>query len=120
MVDQNFCNYGTCSHTTWKSSSWICVNFLSCKRNTISCSLNKRYNLHKIVYNVPGFICKVTTHPDLVCVCGLKEILEEMNLALLLKDGIGQILSCNTTFQLDFYASSLIFRHSELVVFLNC
>lgn len=62
------------------------------------------YNLHEIAYDVPGYIWKLSTHPDLVCVCALKEILEEMDRVLLLKDDCGQILSYNTTFQLgDFY-----------------
>ena len=68
------------------------------------------YNLNEIAYDVPGFIWKITTHPDLVCVCGLKQLFEEMDRVLLLK-GVGLILSYDTTFQLgDFYVSPLIFR----------
>lgn len=30
------------------------------------------YNLHEIAYDVPGFTQRITTFPDLVCVCGLQ------------------------------------------------
>ena len=48
---------------------------------------------------------------DLVCVCGMQEMLKELDRVLLLGD-CGQVLSYDTTFQLgDFYVSSLTFRH---------
>ena len=69
------------------------------------------YNLHELVYDIPGFIWKVTKHPALICVCGSKEILEEMDRVLLL-DNSGQILSYGTTGRLgDFYVSLLISCH---------
>ena len=56
-----------------------------------------------LLQNNPGFVWKITTFPDLVCVCGLKELLNEADRV---------ILSYDTTFQLgDFYVSLLIFRH---------
>ena len=30
------------------------------------------YNLHEIAFDIPGFTRKITTFPDLVCVCGLQ------------------------------------------------
>lgn len=69
------------------------------------------YNLHELAYSVPGFVRKIVTYPNLICVCGLEEIVEEMNRILLLNEN-GQLLSYDTTFQMgDFYVSSLIFRH---------
>lgn len=69
------------------------------------------YNLHEIAYDIPGFVWKITSYPDLICVCGLQEILNELDRVLLL-DSSAQILSYDTTFQLgDFYVSPLIFRH---------
>ena len=72
------------------------------------------YNLHEIAYDTPGFIWKITTYPDLICVCGLHKILEELEKVVALKATPGmQLLSNGTTFQLgDFYVSPLIFRHT--------
>lgn len=72
------------------------------------------YKLHEIANDIPGFIWKITTYPDLICVCGLHEILEELEKVVALKATPGtQLLSCDTTFQLgDFYVSPLTFRHT--------
>ena len=68
------------------------------------------YNLHEIAYDIAGFFWKITTFPDLVCVCGLKELLDEADRVMHI--GGDQLLSYDTTFQLgDFYVSPLIFRH---------
>ena len=70
------------------------------------------YNLHEIAYDLPGFVWKIVTFPDLICVCGLQEILDELDRVLLL-DSPSQLLSYDTTFQLgDFYVSPLLFRHA--------
>ena len=79
--------------------------------NSKHLSRDSLYNLHELGYDIPGFVWKVTTLPDLACVCGMQEMLEEFDRVLLLGD-CGQVLSYDTTFQLgDFYVSSLIFRH---------
>ena len=68
------------------------------------------YNKHELAYDIPGFIRKITTYPDLVCICGLQEILEEANKVLQLKSP-SQLLSYDTTFKLgDFYVSPLLFK----------
>ena len=70
------------------------------------------YNLHEIAYDIPGYIHKIITFPDLVCVCGVQEVLEELDRTLLLGSS-DQLLSYDTTFQLgDFYVSPLLFRHT--------
>ena len=43
------------------------------------------YNFHEIAYDIPGFIWKITTYLDLICVCGLREILEELEKVVALK-----------------------------------
>ena len=43
------------------------------------------YNKHELAYDIPGFIRKITTYPDLVCISGLQEILEQANKVLQLK-----------------------------------
>lgn len=37
------------------------------------------YNLHEISYDTPDFIWKITTFPDLLCICGLKALLTEFD-----------------------------------------
>ena len=48
-------------------------------------SKDELYSLHQIVYDIPGFVWKITSYPDLVCVCGLQELLEEADKVLFLK-----------------------------------
>ena len=68
------------------------------------------YNKHELAYDIPGFIRKITTYPDLVCISGLQEILEQANKVLQLKSP-SQLLSYDTTFKLgDFYVSPLLFK----------
>ncbi len=69
------------------------------------------YNLHEIAYDLPNFVWKITTFPDLICICGLDELTEDIN-ALLMLPNTFQLLSYDTTFQLgDFYVSTLIVRY---------
>ena len=71
------------------------------------------YNLHEIATDNPSFIHKIETYPDMVCVCGRREILNEFEKVLLLQSPSSQLLSYDTTFQLgDFYVSALVFRHT--------
>ena len=66
-------------------------------------SKDELYNLHEIAYDTPGFVQKIATFPDLVCVCGLQEILDEADKVLMLEER-GQLLSYDMTFQLLFFA----------------
>ena len=71
------------------------------------------YNLHEMAVDMPDFIHTIHTHPDLVCVCGQRALLEEMDRVLLLNSPSAQLLSYDATFQLgDFYVSVLCFRHT--------
>ena len=79
--------------------------------NQTRISRDALYNMHELAYDIPGFIRKMTTYPDLVCICGLQEILEEANKVLQLKSP-SQLLSYDTTFKLgDFSVSPLLFKH---------
>ena len=70
------------------------------------------YNLHELVYDLDGFVAKVVTFPNLLVMCGSKNITIEMEKVLSLTSPLPQLLS-NTTFQLgDFYLSSILFRHT--------
>ena len=66
-------------------------------------SSDELYNLHELAYDIPGFVHKINTFPDLTCVCGLKELLDEADKVLMLNE-TQQLLSYDTTFQLgNFY-----------------
>ena len=70
------------------------------------------YNVHEMALDMENFVHHITTFPDMVIVCGLKQVLEEMELVLG-DGGIDQLLSYDTTFTMgDFYVSVLIFRHT--------
>ena len=71
------------------------------------------YNLHELALDLPDFIHSIHTHPDLVCVCGSKLLLNEFDRVLVLQSSGHQLLSYDTTFLLgDFYLSTLTFRHT--------
>ena len=71
------------------------------------------YNLHEIAYDLPDFMWTIQTFPDLTYVCGMKDILDQLDRLLLIESQAKQLLSYDTTFKLgDFYVSPLIFRHT--------
>ena len=71
------------------------------------------YNLHEIALDMPEFVHKIETYPDMLCVCGHKAILDEFDKVLLLHSPSPQLMSYDTTFQLgDFYVSVFTFRHT--------
>jgi len=45
------------------------------------------YNLHELAFDLPDFIHTIRTHPDLVCVCGNKQLFNELDRVLVLKYG---------------------------------
>ena len=83
------------------------------KLNEKRISNDSLYNLHEIAIDIPSFVHKIETYPDMICVCGRKEILDEFEKVLLLQSPSSQMLSYDTTFKLgDFYVSALVFRHT--------
>ena len=70
-------------------------------------------NVHEMALDMEGFVQYITTFPNLVVICGLKQILDEMEFVLN-ESCIDQLLSYNdTTFTMgDFYVSILIFRNT--------
>ena len=67
------------------------------KQSRISQDQDSLYNLHEIAYDIPGFIWKISIYPDLLCICGSQEIVDEVDRVLLL-DPNYQLLSYDTTF----------------------
>ena len=45
------------------------------------------YNLHEIVIDMPDSVNSIHMHPDLVCVCGSKQLLDKFDSVLLLQSG---------------------------------
>ncbi len=87
-------------------------NMQALQRQKVRLSHDGIYNLHELAYDIPDFVHKIITYPDLVVVCGLKGMLKECNRLLSLRLSNPQILSYDTTFQLgDFYVSPLLFRN---------
>ena len=70
------------------------------------------YYFHELAIDMPSYIHLIHTHPDLVCACGKKELLDELDCVLLIESPSAQLLSYDTTFKLrDFYVSVLAFKH---------
>ena len=70
-------------------------------------------NTHTIAYEEPNFVWKLTTVPDLLVICGMEAMLDELK-QLLKKPNPSQMLSYDTTFCLgDFYVSPLLCCVSE-------
>ena len=75
----------------------------------MGCTISINY----VALDLPDFIYTIRTHPDLVCVCGNKQLFDELDRVLVLKSPCHQLLSYDTTFQLgDFYVSVLSFPHT--------
>ena len=53
------------------------LRFKSLNFTRISC--DALYNLHEIAFDLPNFVWKITTFPDLVCICGLEELTDDIN-----------------------------------------
>ena len=72
------------------------------------------FNIHEIAYDIPQFIWKIMTYPNLICIFGMKDLLQEADQVLTLQDPPSpQLLSYDTTFKLgNFYLSSLLIRHT--------
>ena len=71
------------------------------------------YSIHELAIDIPEFVHKIETHPDLLCICGHSELLEEFDRVLTLDSDLPQLISYDTTFNLgDFYVSVLAFRHT--------
>ena len=71
------------------------------------------FNVHELAIDLPEFVHKIETYPDLLCICAYVEICEEFDRVLTLESELPQLISYDTTFQLgDFYVSILCFRHT--------
>ena len=95
--------------------------FICVKVRNIKMTINKQnrishdalYNIHEIAYDLPDFVWTIQTYPDLIVVCGMKDILDQMDRILQIESQSKQLFSYDTTFNLgDFFVSPLLFRHT--------
>ena len=70
-------------------------------------------NLHALAADLEDYVLKIDTFPDLVVVCGFKDLFQQLdNLISLNYCPKPVLLSYDATFQLgDFYVSAFLFRH---------
>ena len=77
-------------------------------RQSIHLLYDALYNTHELAHGLGDFVCKIITFPDLITICALKAVLQELDhiISAVTKSPI--LLSYDTMFQLvDFYVSSL-------------
>ena len=66
-----------------------------------------------LALDLKDIVHSIRIHPDVVCVCGSKQLCDEFDRVLVLQSPGHQLLSYDTTFQLgDFYLSTLTIRHT--------
>ena len=93
-------------------SKWL-IHKLMSARSSVLPSHDALYNIHELAYDLDGFIAKIITYPDLVLICGSKNMARELDQLLQCQSPAPQLLSYDTTFQLgDFFVSPLLFRHT--------
>ena len=81
-------------------------------RQSVRLTHDALYNVHELAYDLEDFVYKIITFPDLIIVCGLNVVLQELNRIISAITKTLILLSYDTTFQLgDFYVSPLLFRH---------
>ena len=88
------------------------ANIRAAKTTELRISRDAIMNLHEMAYEENGFIWHITTYPDLIVLCGLKEVLDLLT-ETLSWNRVDTLLSYDTTFCLgEFYVSPLLFRCS--------
>ena len=69
-----------------------------------------------MAFDLSGFVAKLTTYPDLIVICGMPCMMQELDSVLISASKSPLLLSYDTTFQLgDFYLSPLLFCHTLFV-----
>ena len=92
------------------------ANIQSKNRQKFRLSHDALYNLHELAFDLSGFVAKITTYPDLIVICGMPHMIQELDSVLISRSKSPTLLSYDTTFQLgDFYLSPLLFRHTLFV-----
>ena len=112
VVSKSDCPSGHTPICMPRNSSHV-ANIQQKERQKFRLTHDAIYNLHELAYDLENYVKVITTYPDLVVICGLDQIIKELNLVLQLESHQPQLLSYDTTFQLgDFYVSPLLFRHN--------
>ena len=65
-----------------------------------------------MAFDLDGYVSKIVTYPDLLVICGLKSMLNELNWIIYAGTQSPILLSYEITFKLgDFYVLTLLFHH---------
>lgn len=89
------------------------INLQYKERQMTRLSHDALYNMHEMAYDLDGFVKKITTYPDLIVICGISRVADELDALIQIETDLPQLLSYDTTFQLgDFYLSPFLFRHT--------
>ena len=98
-------------HCVPRNSQQVC-NIQHHERQKNRLSHDAIYNVHELSYDLGSFVRVIKTFPDLLIICGLDKIVEDLNMLLKVDSDQPQLLSYDTTFQLgDFFVSPLLYRH---------
>ena len=68
------------------------------KRQKFRLSHDALYNLHELAYDLNGFVHKIVIYPDLIVICSLKHLKDQLNSLVHLKTDLPILLSYDTTF----------------------
>jgi len=89
----------------------IC-NAQSLQQQASRLSHDALYNLHEMAYDTSGFVQRMETYPNLVVICALQDLIEELNRMIQADLNAPILLSYDTTFCLgDIYVSPFLYRH---------
>ena len=80
---------------------------------TLRLSSDAIINIHDLAYELPTFFHHITTYPDIVLICGMKEMIEEVEHVIKIKPDDPVEFMYDTTFNMgDFYFTPLLFKHT--------
>ena len=79
-------------------------------RQSVHSTHDALYNVHELVYDLEDVVYKIITFPDLIIVCGLNVVFQELNRIISAVTKTPILLSYDITFQLgDFYVPHYCF-----------
>ena len=72
-------------------SKWLIHKIMSAKKFRLT--HDALYNIHELAYDLDGFIAKIITHPDLVLICGSKNMARDLDQLLQCQSPAPQFIS---------------------------
>ena len=80
------------------------------------------YSIYELAIDLPEFVRKIETHPDLLCICGHNELMDKFDHVLTLDFDFQQLISYDITFKLgNFYVCFSFSTHTlQLIPYDTC